>query len=95
MMDKFLGLITYTIHIMQPNSLNDEGSCKKCECHENEYNCEEKCPKGIDESCQEWSQWFNDNDSQNGKTETEKKSTEELKQLGFCTEVNMTLILIK
>jgi hypothetical protein len=94
-MDKFLGLITYTIHIMQPNSLNDEGSCKKCECHENEYNCEEKCPKGIDESCQEWSQWFNDNDSQNGKTETEKKSTEELKQLGFCTEVNMTLILVK
>jgi len=80
---------------MQPNSLNDEGSCKKCECHENEYNCEEKCPKGIDESCQEWSQWFNDNDSQNGKTETEKKSTEELKQLGFCTEVNMTLILVK
>jgi hypothetical protein len=75
--------------------LHDEGSCKKCECHGNEYKCEEKCPQEMKKTCQEWSQWFNDNKSQNLKTDKEKKSAEELKQLGFCTEVIFITILKK
>lgn len=79
------------LRVFQPNSIYEEGSCKKCECHENKYKCEGECPEEINQSCQEWSQWFNQNSLENAKTEKETKSTEELKEIGFCTKVNIEI----
>jgi hypothetical protein len=73
--------------ISQPNSLNEEGQCEKCECHGNEFKCEENCPDEMKQMCEDWSQWFNDNTLQNANTEKEFKSTADLKQMGFCTQV--------